>query len=655
MQTFTTFAYSLLLSCILGFANWASAQNFIGQLPVGILQPTQWVARHGLTAAQYQAEFDNYVGQGYHPTVVSGYAVNNQARFACIFEKPGIATSVAPWVAYHGLTGATYQSKFNEHTAQGYRPVQVSAYSINNVAYYTVIFEKQNNAPQWAAHHGMTAADYQAKFDTYTAQGYRLVDIAGYTLNNQDYYAAIWDKSSGGQWVAHHGMTSANYQAKFNTYTGQGYRLQKVSTYAVAGQERYAALWEKSGSGLWQARHSMSAAGYQDEFDKLYYQGYRPVWVNAGAVGNSAQYAAIWESKNGYSAANMQSIDQAINAYMTANNVPGLSFAISRNGKLVLAKSYGKADDNNQSVSPRDRFRIASVSKPITSVAIMKLIEENPSKININSKVFGSGTLLGTTYGSASAYTDNLKKMTVRHLLEHTQGAWDNDGDDGVGDPMFMNMNLSQAELISWTLNNQPLERAPGEDSQYSNFGYCLLGRIIEKVSGKTYEQYVQQNVLAPMGITQIEIGGNKLADRKANEVVYYPNSAAYSNSMNVERMDAHGGWIASPIDLIRFMVHADGFNTVADDISTASFNTMITPWQTGANYAKGWGLSGSNFGHNGAMSGTIAQIERRSDGFCFAVVVNQRPSNDGYATKLKQTMNNLIDGVSTWPAFDLF
>jgi len=57
----------------------------------------------------------------------------------------------------------------------------------------------------------------------------------------------------------------------------------------------------------------------------------------------------------------------------------------------------------------------------------------------------------------------------------------------------------------------------------------------------------VQQNVLAPMGITQMEIGGNKLADRKTNEVVYYPNSAAYANYMNVERMDAHGGWIATP------------------------------------------------------------------------------------------------------------
>jgi len=157
------------------------------------------------------------------------------------------------------------------------------------------------------------------------------------------------------------------------------------------------------------------------------------------------------------------------------------------------------------------------------------------------------------------------------------------------------------------------------------------------------------------MGITQMEIGGNKLADRKTNEVVYYPNSAAYANYMNVERMDAHGGWIATPIDLVKFMVHADGFTTVADDISNASFTTMTTPWQPGAGYAKGWGLSGSNFGHNGAMSGTIAQLERRADGYCFAVVVNTRPATDEFVGKLKQALNNIINGVSSWPTHNLF
>ncbi|MBL7787282.1 MAG: serine hydrolase [Chitinophagales bacterium] len=624
------------------------------QTNLATLLPTPWVARHDLTSAQYQTEFNNLTAQGYRPKVVSGYAVNNQARYACIFEKPA---STVPWIAYHGLTAADYQTKFNQHTAQGYRPVQVTGFALNNIPYFTVIFEKQTNPPQWVAHHGMTSADYQTKFTTYIGQGYRLIDVAGYTVNNIDYYVAIWDKSPSQQWVAHHGMTSADYQTKFNTYNSQGYRVQQVSGYTVNGQERYAAIWEKTGSGLFQARHSMSSGQYQDIFDNLYYQGYRPVWVNGYAVGTSAQFAALWESKSGFSATDMQNIDQAVQTYMAENNIPGLSFAITKNGKLVLAKGYGNADQStSELVSPKDRFRIASVSKPITSVAIMKLIEQYPTKININSKVFGTGALLGTTYGNSTAYTDNLKNITVKHLLEHTQGAWDNDGDDGVGDPMFMNMSLTQAELISWTLNNQSFERAPGEDSQYSNFGYCLLGRIIEKVSGKTYEQYVQQNVLSPMGISQIEIGGNKLANRKPNEVVYYPTSDAYASYMNVERMDSHGGWIATPIDLVKFMVNVDGFTTVPDDISTTSFNTMITPWETGAGYAKGWGISGNNFGHNGAMSGTIAQLERRGDGYCFAVVVNTWPSStDKYAGKMKQLLNNMINNVVAWPAYDLF
>ena len=93
--------------------------------------------------------------------------------------------------------------------------------------------------------------------------------------------------------------------------------------------------------------------------------------------------------------ANIPQVDNAISGFMTQYNVPGLSLAISKNGKLVYAKSYGKADVTaGTDVTNSSLFRIASVSKPITGIAIMKLVEAG--QLSLDQKVFGAGSLLGT-------------------------------------------------------------------------------------------------------------------------------------------------------------------------------------------------------------------------------------------------------------------
>src|SRR5205085_8508553 len=89
-----------------------------------------------------------------------------------------------------------------------------------------------------------------------------------------DLYAAIWDKSSGGAWQARHRMSAADYQHTFDTLTQQGYRLRMVSCYAPDGQDLYAALWEHAGGGAWQARHRMSATDHRHTFDQMVAQGF---------------------------------------------------------------------------------------------------------------------------------------------------------------------------------------------------------------------------------------------------------------------------------------------------------------------------------------------------------------------------------------------
>jgi len=607
-----------------------------------------WVARHGMSSTTYQAEFDKYTRQGYRPIVVSGYVINNQARYAAIWEK---SATTSPWVARHGLTASAYQQEFNKWTAQGFRPVQVSGYGVNNQSYYAVIFEKTANAPAWIARHGLTSDAYQQEFNQWTAQGYRPVDISGHSVNNQDYYAVIFEKTANAPaWVARHGLTSDAYQSAFNQFTSQGYRLVKVSGYELNGQDRYAAIWEKSGSGAWIARHGLNGQDYQDEFDRDFYQGYRPVWVNGYTVANQDRYAAVWSSQSGYNPTDLGEIDQLVQQFMQNYNVPGLSFAIAKDDRLVLAKTYGDADQaTGERVAPRHRFRIASVTKPLTAISIMTLVEQG--KLKLSDKVFGANGVLGTQYGTPP-YSNRVESLTIEHLLSHLGGGWSNDGND----PMFSNITMSQADLITWTLNNRPLDYDPGTHYAYSNFGFCVLGRVIEKASGSSYETYVKTHILNPYGATSMEIAGNTLADRKANEVTYYGQGGEDPYGMNVARMDSHGGWLATPIDLLKVLVRVDGLSVKPDILKAATLTTMFTGSSVNPSYAKGWQVNtANNHWHNGSLPGEQAIAVNTHDGFSWAVFVNTRSQKPNFGLDLDTLMWNIKGKVTTWPGFDLF
>src|SRR5207302_1945616 len=299
---------------------------------------------------------------------------------------------------------------------------------------------------------------------------------------------------------------------------------------------------------------------------------------------------------------------------------------------LVYLKAYGQADkEAAQPAAAQNLYRLASVSKPITSVAIMKLIEQG--KLGLDDAVFGASGILGTTYGS-QPYGPHITEITVNHLLHHTGGGWANDGND----PMFKNPGMSRAELISWTLDNQPLKTVPGAAYAYSNFGYCVLGRVIEKVTGVPYETAVKNLVLTPLGITDMTISCNTLADRIPNEVKYYGQGGEDPYAYNIRRMDSHGGWLATAKDLASFLVHVDGFSAKADLLSASSIARMITPSSAEPNYACGWAVnSANNWWHIASLPSTETEIIRAAMGWNWVMLVNTRSPAASYAGDLDQ------------------
>jgi N-acyl-D-amino-acid deacylase len=383
------------------------------------------------------------------------------------------------------------------------------------------------------------------------------------------------------------------------------------------------------------------------------------------------------------------SYDAVIGKLMDDFAVPGASVAVVQNGKLVLARAYGFADrDAPQLVNPDHRFRLASVSKQITSAAVLKLVEAG--KLGLDDKAFSIISDIQPLPGKT--INPQLANITVRNLLQHT-GGWNRDTGP-IYDPMFDSGIVSTAlgqprpatctDTIRYMLD-KPLQYTPGSTTCYSNFGYCVLGRVIERRAGSDYATAVTSSVLQPLGAARIVQG--QTLQRADNEVNYYdypgaplvrsvfPNITAMVprpyGGWYLEAMDSHGAWIASAVDHLRFQVGVDRRPQPPDLLSTASETAMLadpnvpsctstggtTPADPNYWYGFGWSVNSSNnYWHNGSLDGTTTETVVASNGFGWTLLLNTRSSNsDVLGGRVDGDLWTAFSGTKAWVQADLF
>lgn len=338
-----------------------------------------------------------------------------------------------------------------------------------------------------------------------------------------------------------------------------------------------------------------------------------------------------------------QAIAGKVRRFMRQYRVPGMAIAIGHRGRLKLSEGYGFANvSTREAVRPSSRFRIASLSKPITAVAIYRLVEMG--RLRTNERVFGRRGILGAQVPRIR--DARAARITVDQLLTHSAGL----GTNNHSDPMFQYPQLSADDLIRRIMATRSLDFAPGRGHAYSNFGYCVLGRVIEQRSGMSYEAFVQQHVLRRAGVRAMQIGGNRLADRARGEVVYHPQKDVSPYGMNVARMDSHGGWIASAPDLVRLLNHVDGFSGARDILSRRSIASMTRPGPRSPNYARGWSVNRqNNWWHTGGLPGTTSIMVRTFHGFTWAALTNTRIPRSNMTLQLDRLMWDLVRSARDW------
>jgi N-acyl-D-amino-acid deacylase len=389
----------------------------------------------------------------------------------------------------------------------------------------------------------------------------------------------------------------------------------------------------------------------------------------------------------------LAAVDAVMSDLMARWQLPGGQLALAKDGRLVLNRGYGLADvERGEPVQPTSLFRIASVSKAITAVAILTLVDAGT--LALDDAVF---PMLAFAPPPHATVDPRLATITVQDLLVHS-GGWDSaQSYDPQGLPFSRTAaamvgldDPAEAATIVRFMLGEPLDFDPGTRQAYSNFGFNVLGRVIEHVSGQPYEAYVRDHVLTPAGITSMRLGRTRLADRAPGEVRYYapPGQApgwsvfwgegyapyAYGGSTYLEALDAHGGWIASAADLIRFATAVDGQRgpalltpeTVQAMITTprpltGTPSTGIPGVTAEVTAGLGWDMipeaGGVAWSRVGALIGsTAAWVNRGPDGVAVAFTVNSLPPDyNAFLNEAITSLGQAVGAVGTWPEGDLF
>lgn len=330
--------------------------------------------------------------------------------------------------------------------------------------------------------------------------------------------------------------------------------------------------------------------------------------------------------------------DRAMMTYMRERDIEAGALCVMRGGKVVLSRGYGfLTRDRKKTVPPDAPFRIADLTRPITAALIHDLVRQG--KFKLTDSAF---TYISATPPAKTKADPRLKDVTIQHLLDH-KGGFDRNLKPLL-DPMFQTALVRKqlaledpptpADMVRFMAGRR-LDFAPGSRVVQSNFGYCVLGRVIEKATGETYPAAVKK-FLAPLGIKGVGLGRTQPDDRDPAEPFYFDagfatnvitgsgNVPVPDGGFNLEAMDSCQGLVCSAPDLARFL-NAYWLNSGQPRKGGAGEPSLV----------------------NGGLPGTWSVARQRADGVNIVALFNQRHRRP---ESINDMLNLAADEVKEWP-----
>lgn len=474
----------------------------------------QFVAYHGATAADHQAHVNTLAPQGYRPISLNVSGDPADARYAAVWvQRPGPA-----WFAVHGLTADQYQSRFNELTTQGFVPTLLSATGPVERAIFTALFEQGIQTP-WFARHGLTW-DPVSDPNTVTHENQRALD-QGYIPKCLTVYGTPQNRRFGGIWSFNSGpipwswwwSDPDTYQLFFNAEVRGGLRPTWV---AESEGGWILSIFRDDQIGQWWARHRITAQDYQAEFNARVADGAMPIMVQAGGAGDATRYACIFAKQEeptprawtvtGQPAAAVEVLDASVRGFMNTHAMRAGAVTVGRNGTIVLGRGYTWAEPGYPATTPATLFRIASIAKIFTAACIARLVETG--RLTWSAQAF---PFLGINAPLLSSQSPDplTKTITVQQLVLRRSGLrrdWDGGNDLRSIAGKLGISTTPTRDQLVRYIYGEPLVSSPGSSDQYSNVAFTVLCSVVERASGRSFIDFLRSEILQPMGIGDVHV-----------------------------------------------------------------------------------------------------------------------------------------------------
>ncbi len=377
------------------------------------------------------------------------------------------------------------------------------------------------------------------------------------------------------------------------------------------------------------------------------------------------------------------SYDHVIRELMEKHRVPGGAVAVTRHGRLVHTAGYGFADNVDGLLStPNSLFRIASMSKLLTAVGVLSLVDSGQLDLDAPALDY-----LPSSSSAHAPMDTRFEEVTVRQLLQHS-GGWDR---ERTFDPMFRSTEIADSlgmpgpstpRMVFDYMYQRPLDFEPGQRFAYSNFGYALLGEVIATASGERYEDYVQKHVLRPAGASNMHIGHTRLDQRLPGEARYQSSTMTPSvfpddpelvpapyGGWHQESLAAHGGWVGNVLDLSRVLVALKSGELLSESsmqqlTRAPEFSSLTSNPDEGSWYSMGLNVRstdvGQNWWHSGQLHGSTGMFVVTDNEFTWVALFNGGHTDDSFSGDA--FLDDLDSGlwrawrqIERWPEQDLF
>jgi CubicO group peptidase (beta-lactamase class C family) len=490
---------------------------------------------------------------GFRPISISAYGTTAVPRYAAVF----VGRSGPDWRLQRGTGLSSFQTVFNIQSSQGYKPALLSFDGAESNPVWAAVFVQSSSGIPFtrsALVSGDLDTDGTIQFWLKKARVERLIPttLSIYGSASAPRYALVVEPNTGNVewavgriagnignvwWMDGQNDTAADFQSRWNAQVSAGNRPSLIDR---NDSGHYIEMFRDDSVGPLVGRHELTSASLGAEIEFWKTQGLFPITIQGGGSDSGVRFAAFFAqselpltrtfSARGSTAAGdtaITAVDNVMRDFMQRNNVRHASLAAVRGRRLAYARGYTYAEPGYPLADATTSFRMASVSKTVTAMEILRLVDRDV--ISLTSRV---QSILRLKTWTGEVPDSRFGTITIRDLLAHDYPSLSVGGvrqcllrDGSVGEEVAnafpgASLPVTMLQSVRYSLGRSDIVRPPGGDGCYSNFAYSLLALVVENKRG-SFTDGLQRDLFNPLGITRFRIASPNPLAQPANEALY--------------------------------------------------------------------------------------------------------------------------------------